>query len=59
MCSAFRFCLLVYFDLLPRAIIPPFLSNSGRDTFVDLSRIFRDTRNDREWSEPFTNERVL
>ncbi len=30
----------------------PFLSISERDTSVDLSRILRHTRNDREWSEP-------
>jgi len=36
----FSFLFAGIFDLLPRAIIPPFLSNSGRDTFADLSRIF-------------------
>ena len=54
MCSAFRFCLLVYFDLLPRAIILPFPENSPATAFADFSHCNADTRSKRERRELFS-----
>jgi hypothetical protein len=54
----FRFCLLVYFDLLPRAINPP-PQISPATAFADLSHCNADTRSKRERRELFQNGRLL
>src|ERR1041385_5392585 len=51
MCSAFRFCLLVYFDLLPRAINPPLFSISQLSADADSSYYVGDTLRERRAHE--------